>query len=38
MKLPDGRHLVENGLYLKVRNNGTARGWILRIQINGTRK
>ena len=38
MKLPDGRHLVENGLYLEVRKNGTARGWILRIQSNGTRK
>ena len=38
MKLPDGRYLVENGLYLDVRKRGTARGWIFRYQVNGVRK
>lgn len=36
-KYPDGLYADGNGLYLQVRNNGSARGWVFRGTVNGKR-
>ena len=36
--LPDGRHLIEKGLYVCVRNNGKSRIFVFRYQLNDRRR
>ncbi len=35
MSLPDGMHRIEPGLYLRVRERGKFRNWVLKIQVKG---
>ena len=35
MTLPDGLHRIEPGLYLRVREGGKFRNWVLKIQVKG---
>lgn len=38
LSLPDGRHLVESGLYLQVQANGARRSWLFVIKKAGKRR
>ena len=35
LKLPTGKHFVDKGLYLLVRNDGSSRSWVYKRTVNG---